>query len=218
MIQFYGGEIMIVPEAAAHPLLRRVAEPLRSQVLARAQLLEVSRGETVYDRHRFQRCLGIVLQGKIQVRKDSLLVSTLAQGDLFGAAALFNSNPDYPTTLTALAPCRILLISQADVRQMLWECPAFAEDYVTYLSNRIQFLSARLDTVSASSAERKLGQYLLTADPGSGSVSVAATRLSSLIGIGRATLYRAFATLEQSGAIAREGKTIRILDRDKLRF
>ena len=44
MIQFYGGEIMIVPEAAAHPLLRRVAESLRSQVLARAQLLEVSRG------------------------------------------------------------------------------------------------------------------------------------------------------------------------------
>ena len=71
MIQFYGGEIMIVPEAAAHPLLRRVAEPLRSQVLARAQLLEVSRGETVYDRHRFQRCLGIVLQGKIQVRNTS---------------------------------------------------------------------------------------------------------------------------------------------------
>ena len=209
---------MVAQQVHAHPLLCRVSEPLRSQILSNAQLLEVPKGETVYDRHRFRRCLGIVLQGRIQVRKDSLLVSTLVEGDVFGAAALFNGSPDFPTTMTALAPCKVLLISQEDVRRMLWECPAFAEDYVTYLSQRIQFLSARLDAVSADSAEGKLAQYLLGADGGGGEVSVSATRLSALIGVGRATLYRAFEALEQEGAISREGKTIHILDRRKLQI
>lgn len=95
---------MVAQQAGTHPLLRRVAEPLRQEVLSNAQVLEVGRGETVYDRHRFQRCLGIVLQGRIQVRKEALLMSTLSEGDVFGAAALFNRNPDYPTTLTALTP------------------------------------------------------------------------------------------------------------------
>ena len=207
---------MAEPPAIDHPLLRRVDEPLRGQVLAQSQLLQVPKGGTVYDRHRFRRCLGIVLQGRIQVRKEALLVSTLGEGDVFGAAALFNQSSSYPTTLTALAPCRVLLIPQEGVRQMLRACPAFAEDYVAYLSGRIQFLSARLDSVSADTARGKLGQFLLSADGGAGEVRISATRLSALIGVGRATLYRAFEALERSGAIAREGKTIRILDRSKL--
>ena len=101
---------------------------------------------------------------------------------------------------------------------MLWQCPAFAEDYVTYLSQRIQFLSARLDTVSAGSAERKLAQYLLEVGGGTDEVTTSATRLSALIGVGRASLYRAFEELEQEGAILREGKLIRILDRKKLQI
>lgn len=209
---------MLLQQVRTHPLLRRVDEPLRTEVLSRAQRLDVSKGETVYDRHRFRRCLGIVLQGRIQVCKEHLLVSTLLEGDVFGAAALFNGRPDFPTTMRALTPCQVLLISQEDVRQMLWQCPAFAEDYVTYLSQRIQFLSARLDTVSAGSAERKLAQYLLEAGAGSDEVAISATRLSALLGVGRASLYRAFEGLEREGAILRHGKAIRILDRKKLQI
>lgn len=207
---------MAAQQVSSHPLLRRVDGPLLEQVLAQAQLLRVNRGETVYDRHQFRRCLGIVLQGRIQVRMESLLVSTLGLGDVFGAAALFNGSPDFPTTMTALAPCQVLLLPQEQVRRLLWECPAFAEDYVTYLSQRIRFLSARLDTLSAGSAEEKLAQYLLRAGEGQEEISLSATRLSALIGVGRASLYRAFESLERAGAIIREGKTIRILDRAKL--
>ena len=209
---------MVADQVKHHFLLRRVDEPLRTEILSRAQLLDVARGETVYDRHRFRRCLGIVLRGRIQVRKDNLLVSTLLEGAVFGAAALLNGRPAFPTTLPALAPCQVLLIPQEDVRRMLCQCPAFAEDYVTYLSQRIQFLSARLDTVSAGSTERKLAQYLLEVCASADEVTISATRLSALIGVGRASLYRAFEGLEQEGAILREGKLIRILDRKKLQI
>lgn len=199
-----------------HPLFRRVEMERIADVLAGSDELSVRRGETVYDRRRFQRCLGILLDGKLQVRKDALLVSTLQEGDVFGAAALFNEGADYPTTLTALADCCVLLIPQELIRKLVCTCGAFAEDYVTYLSDRIRFLSTRLDAVSADSGESKLARYLLAADDGNG-VTTTATQLCQRIGVGRATLYRAFEALEEEGAIVREGKTIRMNDSEKLR-
>lgn len=201
---------------ARHPLFGRIGPDRLAEVLAESDLILVSRGETVYDRHCFRRCLGILLEGTLQVRKESLLVSTLKEGDVFGAAALFTQEEGYPTTLTALADCRLLFVPQETVRRLIATCGPFAEDYVAYLSGRIRFLSSRLDTLSADRGEGKLARYLLTADKGEG-VTLTATQLCQRIGVGRATLYRAFETLEGDGVIAREGKTIRIIDCEKLR-
>jgi CRP-like cAMP-binding protein len=106
-----------------------------------------------------------------------------------------------------------VLIPQEEVRRLLRTSGAFAENYVTYLSGRIQFLSARLDAVSADRAEEKLLRYLRSAQDPAGRVTISATQLSQRLGVGRATLYRAFQTLEESGAIAREGRTIYVLER-----
>lgn len=205
---------MAPEQLTRHPLFRRVGLEALRNTMAEADTVPVGRGDTVYDRQRFRRCLGVLLEGELQVRKESLLVSTLHAGDVFGAAALFNGREDYPTTLTALTDCRLLLIPQDTVRSLIRSCPDFAEDYIAYLSGRIRFLSARLDAVSADRGEGKVASYLLSA--GSEAVTVSATQLSQRLGIGRATLYRAFETLEKEGAIIRAGKTIRITDEKKL--
>jgi CRP-like cAMP-binding protein len=181
-----------------------------------AEQLTAVRGETIYTPHRFRRCLGVLLSGQVRVSKENLVVSTLRAGDLFGAAALFTDSPDYATTLTALSDCALVLLPQENVSRLLADSPAFAEHYVRYLSGRIQFLSRRLDAVSADTAEGKLGQYLLTNADETDQVTISATGLSQRLGVGRATLYRAFEALERDGAIRREGKTIRILSREKL--
>ena len=81
-------------DLARHPLFRRVDGELLRETLARSQLRCVDKGETVYDRRRFRRCLGVLLRGKLQARRETLLVSTLRPGELFGAAALFNERED----------------------------------------------------------------------------------------------------------------------------
>lgn len=193
-------------------LFSGVEERLLTETMESADRLTVPRGETIYSPHRFRRSLGLLLEGRVEVRRDALLVSTLSAGDLFGAAALFNDREDYPTTLTALSDCSLLLIGQETVCRLLRSSGAFAENYVTYLSGRIQFLSARLDAVSAGTAEEKLIRYLLSARDETGRVTISATQLSQRLGVGRATLYRAFGTLEASGVIARQGKSICLLD------
>lgn len=199
-----------------HPLFAGVDAPVKARFLAKAEELRVTRGETIYTPRRFRRCLGILLSGRVQVSKESLVVSVLSEGDLFGAAALFSDSEDYPTTLTALTDCAMVLSPQEAVRALMEESARFAENYVRYLSGRIGFLSSRLDALSAGRAERKLAQYLLSTADGTGSVALSATQLSARIGVGRATLYRAFEALEREGAISREGKTIRIRSRELL--
>ena len=197
-----------------HPLFGRVDEALWSRTLEDSDLIRVEKGEAVYAPKRFRRCLGVVLRGRVQVRRESLLMSTLSPGDVFGAAALFTDGGDYPTTLTALTRCEALLIPEESVRRLLRECGPFAEDYAAYLSGRIRFLSQRLEVVSSPSAEGKLARCLL--DSGGDSLTLPAAALCRRLGVGRATLYRAFEALEGVGAIAREGKTIRILRREAL--
>lgn len=208
---------MEITELNAHPLFRGVDPGLLERVLAASEPAVVPRGGTVYDPQRFRRCLGVLLDGQLEVRRESLLVSRLRAGELFGAAGLFGGGDAYPTTLTALTDCRLVLIPQEEVRRLVREDGAFAEGYVTYLSGRIRFLSSRLDTVSADSGEGKLARYLLSAADSDGRVTISATQLCQRLGVGRATLYRAFETLERTGAAARSGKSITIADAEALR-
>ena len=198
------------------PLFRAVDRALLEEVLAGSEQVSVPKGGTVYDPHRVRCCLGVLLSGALEVRRESLLVARLRAGELFGAAALFGGGDAYPTTLTALADCALVLIPQAGVTRLVRESGTFAEGYATYLSGRIRFLSARLDAVSAGGGESKLARYLLTAAGTEEGLTLSATQLGQRLGIGRATLYRAFETLEQAGALARSGKSIRILDREVL--
>ena len=201
----------------AHPLFAGVDQKLLREVLASAEELSPRKGETIYTQERFRRCLGVLLEGRVKVDKGTLAMSTLRAGDLFGAAALFSGGADYPTTLTAQTDCRILLIPQEGVRRLIREDGGFAERYVTYLSGRIRFLTGRLGALSAVSAEGRLAQYLLSTCGEDGTLTLSAAQLCRRIGVGRATLYRSFEELERAGAIAREGKTIRMTDREKLK-
>lgn len=195
-----------------HPLFAGVEPRVLAEVLEQADRLDIAKGETIYQPRRFRRCLGVLLQGQVQVRREQLLVAVLEAGDVFGAAALFSPTQQYPTTLTALTPCTVLLIPQEQVCRLLRESGAFAERYVMYLSDRIHFLSRRLNNLCAGSSSVRLAQYLLTAQDEGGDVTLSATQLCQRIAVGRATLYRAFEVLEEEGLITRNRKTIHITD------
>lgn len=162
----------------------------------------------VYSPQHFRRSLGVVLSGQLQVTKGSLAVSVLGPGDLFGAAALYSDEPEFATTITARGPSRCLMLEQALVDHLLAEHSQIRENYLRYLTGRIRFLSGRLQTLAQPGAEGKLARYLLA----NGGSSCPATQLCQRLGVSRASLYRAFSALEDSGLIRRTGKTITVID------
>lgn len=170
-------------------------------------------GQPLYQPHHFSRCLGILLSGRVRVTRDSLSISVLSPGDLFGAAALFNDQPDYATTLTACAPCRVVLLTQALVSDLMDSDRRVRDNYIRYLSGRIRFLSGKIRSLAADSAEGKLKQHLLTSlSPQHPQLDCPATELAHRLGISRASLYRAFESLESQGLIRHRGRIISVPD------
>lgn len=168
-------------------------------------------GASIYRPDRFRRCLGVLLSGQVRVTKAPLTVSVLEPGALFGAAALYNDEPDYATTLTTLSPCTALMMTQELLDRLLSEHAPLRQNYLRYLSGRIRFLSARLQSLAAGGAEGRLSRYLLE-NLQDGRLVCPATELAHRLGVSRASLYRAFETLEASGLIQRQGKTITVPD------
>ena len=167
-------------------------------------------GQVVYSPRHFQRRLGVVLSGQLQVTKGALAVSVLEPGELFGAAALYSDEAEFATTITARRSSRCLMLEYAQVDHLLAEQSQIRENYLRYLTGRVRFLSGRLQALAQPGVEGKLARYLLAG--GGGTLSCPATELCQRLGVSRASLYRAFAALENSGLIVRKGKTITIVD------
>lgn len=179
---------------------------------SKADFLNFPAGAVIYSPHHFRRCLGVVLDGELLVTKGELSVSILSPGEVFGAAALYSDAPEFATTITARRDSRCLLLSQKLVDQLISRDTGFRERYLRYLTGRIHFLSSRLDSLSRHGAESKLGRYLLVNADQNHTLTCSATELAKRLGLGRASLYRAFEVLEDSGLITRQGKTITIPD------
>lgn len=181
------------------------------------KIIEYFSGDVVYSPEQFLNCLGIVLSGQLHVTKGTLTVSQLECGDLFGAAALYSDCPEYATTITAKQNSRCLMLNQVLVDDLLAENKQIRENYLRYLTGRIRFLSGRLQSLSQMGAEGKLARYLLSnAKIPENTFTCSATELAKRLGLSRASLYRAFDTLEHHGLITRHQKTIFIPSRSAL--
>ncbi len=192
-------------------LLRNVPEDGLEFLLNGGHTEHAGRAQVLYAPQRFRRCLGLVLSGKVRVSRGEMFVAVLGKGDWFGAAALFNEREEYPSTLTALSECTVLFFPQECVAELMHRWPAAGENYVRYLSERIGFLSDRLNSLAAGSAEEKVEQFLLRSADETGVFTGSATAMAQALGLGRASIYRAFEALERRGVMTRDGKHIRII-------
>ncbi|MCD8011043.1 MAG: Crp/Fnr family transcriptional regulator [Lachnospiraceae bacterium] len=181
---------------------------------------DFARGETIYTPGSFRRELAAILSGQVLVTRaeGELVVSLLTPGSLFGAAALFNDEEAYVSTLTARSACRILFLPQASVQVLIDSQMSFRRRYIRYLSGRIRFLSDEVDALSRGTGEKKLSAYLLQHMDEKGLVQpgCSMTELAARLNISRASLYREMQKLEERGALIRHGKTLMIQKPEEL--
>lgn len=79
------------------------------------------------------------------------------------------------------------------------------------------YLNRKIMTFTAGSAERKLSVFLAeNATDGVFTPTCSMSALANMLGIGRASLYRALDRLTDCGWIERRGKEIYVLDQDAL--
>ena len=181
-----------------------------------------SAGETIVDAENFDsfRGLGVLLSGKACVygkgRDKQVLLNRLGESDIFGAATVFFSEREAVSTVSAKTKCRILFIERRVLETVMKNDFAVASAYIAFLSEKICFLNRKISGFTAKSADSALAGHLLRAADENGELAVNMSRIASTLDIGRTTLYRAVDVLKEEGAIAYDGKKMRILDREIL--
>ncbi len=190
------------------PLFQDLA-PSRTEELTRhrGSVAEVPRGKPVLG---YRGKLGILLKGRLLVENGSgTPLNHLEPGALFGVSTVFTPQKTHVTDIYAEEDSTLLLLTEAELRELFTEEFTVNRNYLSFLTGRIRFLNWKIDLFSANTAEQKLlcwirhqcrteevsGQDVLTVDVGSMS------QLAMLLGMGRASLYRAADALTESGVI-----------------
>lgn len=167
------------------------------------------KGETIYSEKHFQRSIGIVLSGSakaIPLGGDGVL-SYFREGSVFGAAAVFGDDKEYISKIEAVKPCKIQFIEEERLSRVFRQYPKVAVNYISFLSSRIRFLNEKLSIMMRDGAEGKLYAYLLK----NGGYEGKMTGLADTLYMGRTTLYRELANLEQKKLIVREDGKIKVI-------
>ena len=152
-----------------------------------------------------------------------LLLRILHSGDTFGVANLFAAVPQV-TRVVAEEPTVALCVDEATVRTLIGKDPGLAMRYIAFLSDRIRFLNKRIACLGAGSATARLAAWLDASIPDSApgqpvsyTIPMPMYRLADVLGLGRASLYRAMEELVASGHLIRDGHTVTVPDRAAFR-
>lgn len=176
-----------------------------------------SKGKTVLSQETYSPVIFIILKGEARVSKGETVISHLKEGEIFGAAFLYNPDYNFENTVTALTPLKVVIIEKAGMDKLIAEDSTVSFNYITYLSERIGFLNSKIESYTQPSAEEKLLLYLQKNSniiDGECEISVSMTELSNVLHISRASLYRVMETLEKKQKICRNGKKIYIKGND----
>lgn len=170
-----------------------------------------SKNDIVFSKETYSPVLCLIIKGEARVSKGETVISHLKDGEIFGAAFLYNQSYEFENTVTALTPLKVVIIEKSGVDELIKCDSSISFNYISYLSERIGFLNSKIEGYTKPSAEEKLMLYLQkNADINNGKceISVSMTELSHVLQISRASLYRVIETLEQQGKICRNGKKI----------
>ena len=204
-------------------LCKDVPRPRLESLLAEvdADVTFYARGDVVYSPENYQRSLGIVLSGSALVYKlcsddKRLLMSRLSPGGLFGMAALFGGVRAYPTEIHAEKALTVLFLTEDWLEKAFRKEPLLSRNYIALLSERIRFLTLRIEAIAGDDVRARLLRVLasLHLEQGKrGAIVLPYTlaQLAQLLAIGRASLYRALDMLEEEGILQRKGKQITVL-------
>ena len=180
---------------------------------AYGQSVSYSKNDVVFSKDNYSPIICIIIKGEARVSKGETVISHLKDGEIFGAAFLYNQSYEFENTVTALTPLKVVIIEKSGIDELIKCDNSISFNYISYLSERIGFLNDKIEGYTKPNAEEKLMLYLKkNADINNGKceISVSMTELSRVLHISRASLYRVIETLENQGKICRNGKKIYI--------
>ncbi len=213
----------ICPDIQNHRIFRHASADAVNQYLC-GENLELCRfppKEKIYTPASKTRSVGILLSGRAQICPDNggerSLMKTMKVGELFGIANLYAAEEPFPSVIRAKESCTVLFINGNAFREWLENDSAARLGYLELLSRKIVYLNRKIAALTAGNVEKKLAFLLLENEVGGVfQPDCSMTALADMLGVGRASLYRATDSLQSAGMLCRTQKNMWITDREKL--
>ena len=195
-----------------NPIFKNIDELTLLEIIkSNSEIKAFKRNEIISSPKKSKRQLGIIISGNANVKKGKAQMSVLNEGEIFGAVTLYANEPFAVTIVRAQVECEVLFISKEIFDILLWSDRKIMEDFLTYLTQRIIFLTSRIEALTAGASEQKLLSYL-NASQKDGLIKISSiAELARKLDIGRASLYRAIDLLTNDGYILRDGNTFKLL-------
>ncbi|MFN3984471.1 MAG: Crp/Fnr family transcriptional regulator [Rhodocyclaceae bacterium] len=183
--------------------------------------------------HRGDPCHGfhLLLAGQVKLAFTSSdghekVIEIIRPGQSFGEAVMFMDKP-YVVMAQALMDCRLLHISKNVVFEEMGRDPTFCRKIIAGLSQRLHHLIADVEAYSLRTGRDRIIGYLLReeemdgAPTPSGRVSIrlptSKGTIASRLNLTQEHFSRVLHELIESGLIEVEGRTIHIVDIERLR-
>lgn len=210
-------------EGAAPAELARFARGVREQSVEKGSIL-FNRGDPCSGFH-------LVLSGQVKLAFTSAegqekVIEIIRPGQSFGEAVMFMDKP-YFVMAQALTDCRMLHISKNVVFEEMDHDPMFCRRIIAGLSRRLHHLIADVETYSLQSGRERIVGYLLREEESAGephsdgrvSVKLPTSKgtIASRLNLTQEHFSRILHELSEAGLIHVEGRTIHILDLERLR-
>jgi CRP-like cAMP-binding protein len=190
--------------------------PWRDLASDRARARRYAAGAAVFrqgDRARGAFYVAVGRVALVRTLADGARVTLFAAaaGDTFAEASLFGDA--YHCDALVLEDAVVVDIPKADLHSRLADDPAGAAALARTLAAQVRDLRARLELRNIKSARERVLAWLRLNAAGDPPVVVAQPTwlaVASEIGLTHEALYRALARLADDGAIARDGRTVRL--------
>ncbi|NJP40878.1 Crp/Fnr family transcriptional regulator [Oscillospiraceae bacterium HV4-5-C5C] len=185
--------------------------------------------------------LGVVVSGQLALQKyassgDYVTLDLLGPGDVYGEDLIFGHNRVYPLTIEAVTNAKVLVFPRDTLLALLKEQPQLMENFVGFLSDKVQKQNRRINILSQRNLRQKIATYLLDLNRQQSAdedavrkpeqkvyVSTSSVELpvskevaARLLAMPRPSFSRELVRMEKDGLIKVSGRVIWLTDMDGL--
>lgn len=174
--------------------------------------------------------LYVVLEGEVRIYKLSpegreLILHVAREGEPFGGVPIFLDNPKNPAFAECKNDAKVLFIPRQSLTDLISKDSKFALKILSSFADYLNSLVALIEDLSLKDVNRRLAKHILEladkrgvrTDKGTSiELEISKEELSHRLGTVREVLSRAFSQLRAKRLIRVEGKTIFIVNKEKL--
>ena len=148
-------------------------------------------------------------------------VSRLQAGDIIAPAFIFAKDNTIPVSVETDSEVKLLRMTPQTLRLLMDNDPDIRMNFIQTLSNIDVFLTHKMKVLSLFTVREKVAYLLLetAGEQNSNTIKLQRSRqeIANSFGIQKFSLLRVLNEFEKEGAIRIDGKTIEILQREKLK-